>query len=137
MARPSTNAVHLANRRLAAALVLLGLLLQAAAPYLPMPALAAGSRADETIVQAASGWVPVCLSQAFGEPRPDRQQAPHPTDCPACLVMAQAAATLAPGAPPLPLPSVFGDVATTPWQQPGSEIAVAAGFSSRAPPALA
>lgn len=137
MARPSTNAVHLANRRLAAALVLLGLLLQAAAPYLPMPALAAGSPAAGAIVEAASGWVPVCLSRAFGEPRPDRQQAPHPADCPACLVMAQAAATLAPGAPSLPLPSEFGAVATTPGQQPDSGIAVPAGFSSRAPPASA
>lgn len=137
MARPSSNAVHLANRRLAAALVLLGLLLQAAAPYLPMPSLAAGNPAAGPGIQAASGWVPICLSQAFEETKSDGPQAPHPADCPACLVMAQATATLVPSVPPLPRPPAIAHTAAEPWQQANSDLAVAAGFSSRAPPAFA
>lgn len=133
MATPTTqDPVHLVNRRLAAALVLLGLLLQAAAPYLAMPV--GGRLAAGPAIQASAGWVPICLSRALGGRDPDQRQAPHPADCPACLVMAQAVAILAPGVPLLPTPLALELAAALRWQQPHADIAASAGFSSRAPP---
>ncbi len=128
---PHRSAIH-SNRRLAVVLVLLGLVMQGVAPYLPMPAM--GGSASET----AFAWVPRCLAaQAGAEDAGSNPGGPHPGDCAACLVMQQAAASLAPSSAVLPL-SIAAAQAASPLLQPAQRAAPSRdGFSSRAPPRLA
>jgi hypothetical protein len=113
------------NRRIAAALVLLGLLMQAVAPYLPMPAMG-GFTSWELMAQA------IC---ADGQPGADhRDDQTHHGDCAACLVMQQASATLAPDAIEIPLPVATLSGQPALWQQAQLSAPLAEGFSSRAPP---
>mgnify|MGYP000856865909 FL=1 len=126
-----------ANRRIAAAVVLLGLLLQALSPYLPMPAMGGGTSWD-VAVSGGVAWLPTCLS-----PRDDADAgrsssgSPHPGDCAVCLVMQQAGATLAPASFEMPVPVAFLRAAPAPWQQVPGGSPPADGFSSRAPPHFA
>jgi hypothetical protein len=125
------------NRRLAAALILLGLLMQAVAPYLPMPAM--GSRTAWDLTAAAlsgdnDAWLPGCLSpRPIGTEGPIKR-APHPGDCAACLVMQQAGSTQPPELPAVPLPAIASRAASSLWQQAAHVAPRGDGFSSRAPP---
>jgi hypothetical protein len=126
-AQPHPAAIR-TNRRLAAALVVLGLFMQMLAPYLPMPAMGGLTSWD-----LAS--LPICASsQTDAEHQRDPQH--HHGDCVACLVMQQAGATLAPGLPDVPVPLAAQLVVPAPWQQAALPAAIAAAFSSRAPPLL-
>lgn len=127
-----------ANRRIAAAVVLLGLFLQALSPYLPMPTMGGGTSWDmdgATIAGGAVAWLPTCLS-----PRDDADDDKSPSglrhsgDCAVCLVMQQAGATLAPASFDLSVPVAFLRAAPAPWQQALRAAPSADGFSSRAPP---
>lgn len=129
-----------ANRRLAAAVLMLGLLLQALAPYLPMPAMGGGTSWDMTDVafSGAAAWLPTCLSpRADGDDGVPTPGAAHPGDCAVCLVMQQAGATLAPAAFDLSVPGIFQRAESSPRQQLPHAAPSGEGFSSRAPPRLA
>ncbi|HNB25436.1 MAG TPA: hypothetical protein PLR41_00625 [Alphaproteobacteria bacterium] len=141
--RQHRSARHMAhaNRRIAAAVLMLGLFLQALSPYLPMPAMGGGTSWDMTgaaLSGTAVAWLPICLSPRddgdAGAPTPG---APHPGDCAVCLVMQQAGATLAPAAFDLPVPHVSLRAEATPRQQLPRAAPSDEGFSSRAPPRLA
>lgn len=122
------HAASRANRRLAAALVVLGLFMQMVAPYLPMPAMGGLTSWD-------LAWLPICESpQSGADGQRDAQH--HQGDCAACLVMQQAGATLAPSLAVIPVPLATQAVAPTLWQQASLPAAIAAAFSSRAPPLL-
>lgn len=126
-AQPHPAASH-ANRRLAAALVLIGLFMQMLAPYLPMPAMGGLTSWD-------LAWLPICESpQSGGDHKRDTQH--YQGDCAACLVMQQAGATLAPDLPDVPVPLAAQVVVPALWQQASLPAAIAAAFSSRAPPLL-
>jgi hypothetical protein len=129
MSNPSAcHAASRANRRLAAALVVLGLFMQMLAPYLPMPAMGGLTSWD-------LAWLPICASpQTDADHQRDAQH--HLGDCAACLVMQQAGATLAPVAPALPMPVTAQLVAPALWQQAQLPESTAEAFSSRAPPPL-
>ncbi len=129
MSNPSArHAIARANRRIAAALVVLGLFMQMLAPHLPMPAMGGLTSWD-------LAWLPICASpQTDADHQRDAQH--HQGDCAACLVMQQAGATLAPDVPVVPIPIVVPAVAPTLWQQASLPAAIAAAFSSRAPPLL-
>ena len=119
------SVVSCTNRRLAAALVVLGLFMQMLAPYLPMPAMGGLTSWD-------LAWQSICASpQSDAERQRDTH---HLGECATCLVMQQAGATLAPVAPAMPMPAVAQAVAPTLWQQARLSTAAAAAFSSRAPP---
>jgi hypothetical protein len=123
-----------ANRRLAAALVLIGLFMQAIAPYLPMPVMGGRTSWDLAVAALESGdpaWLPSCLS-----PRDAGGGAPHLGDCPVCLVVQQASTTLAPDALALPMPVAVLRARPALWQQAQRAAPVPQGFSSRAPPLL-
>ncbi|HWA49772.1 MAG TPA: DUF2946 family protein [Dongiaceae bacterium] len=122
------RAIARANRRLAAALVVLGLVMQMVAPYLPMPAMGGLTSWD-------LAWLPICETPQSGTDRPGDAQH-HQGDCAACLVMQQAGATLAPDLAIVPVPLAVQAVAPTLWQQASLPAAMAAAFSSRAPPLL-
>lgn len=121
-----SRAIARANRRLAAALVMLGLVMQMVAPYLPMPAMGGLTSWD-------LAWLPICESPQSGADR-QRDSQHHQGDCAACLVMQQAGATLAPETLAVPVPLGIQGVAPTLWQQASLPAATAASFSSRAPP---
>ncbi len=129
-----------ANRRIAAAVVLLGLVLQALAPYLPMSAMG-GRTSWEVNGLARSGdavvWPPTCLSPRNGDADGSRPGGPHPGDCAICLVVQQAGATLAPASFDFSVPVAFLRGAPAPWQQAPGRSPPADGFSSRAPPHIA
>lgn len=123
------------NRRLAVLLALLGLLMQGVAPYLPMPAMDGGA-AEPRIAGFIAG-LPICLSArpvADGNRAPS---APHPGDCAACLVMAQAGATLVPALAEFAPPSLDGREAGAAARSLPARAAPAGAFSSRAPPVSA
>lgn len=122
------RAASRANRRLAAALVLIGLFMQMLAPYLPMPAMGGLTSWD-------LAWLPICASPQ-SDPDGDRDIQHHLGDCAVCLVMQQACATLAPDAPALPMPVLAQSVAPALWQQAFGAASATEGFSSRAPPPL-
>jgi hypothetical protein len=122
------RAIVRANRRLAAALVMLGLVMQMLAPYLPMPAMGGLTSWD-------LAWLPTCESPQSGADH-QRDAQHHQGDCAACLVMQQAGATLAPEMPQVPVPFVAQAAAPTLWQQAALPAALTAAFSSRAPPLL-
>jgi hypothetical protein len=122
----SSRAIAQANRRLAAALVVLGLFMQMVAPYLPMPAMGGLTSWD-------LAWLPICESPQSGADH-QRDAQHHQGDCAACLVMQQAGATLAPDLPDVPAPFVAQAAAPSLWQQASLPAATAASFSSRAPP---
>jgi hypothetical protein len=127
MSNPSArHAASRANRRLAAALVLIGLFMQMLAPYLPMPAMGGLTSWD-------LAWLPICTSPQTDADREGNAQH-HLGDCAACLVMQQAGATLAPIAPALPMPVTAQRVAPALWQQAQLPAPTAEAFSSRAPP---
>jgi hypothetical protein len=129
MSNPSAcQAVSRANRRLAAALVLIGLFLQMLAPYLPMPAMGGLTSWD-------LAWLPVCASPQTDADREGNSQH-HSGDCAACLVMQQAGATLAPDILAVPVPLSIEAAPPAPWQQAQLHAAIAASFSSRAPPLI-
>lgn len=133
-AAPRTPARARTDRSLAVALIALGLVLQALAPYLPMPAM------DRQGVGGTAGFIaglPICLSGATpseGKPSPS---APHPGDCAACLVMAQAGATLVPALAEFAPPSLDGREAGAAARSLPARAAPAGAFSSRAPPVSA
>lgn len=117
-----------ANRRLAAALVLIGLFMQMLAPYLPMPAMGG-------LTSWEIAWLPICAapqSDLGGDAQ--HRMGRHLGDCAACLVMQQAGATLAPEVPAMPLPLLAQSVPPTLWQQARLIAQVTEAFSSRAPP---
>lgn len=116
------------NRRLAAALVLIGLFMQMLAPYLPMPAMGGLTSWD-------FAWLPICASPQTDADR-DRDIRHHLGDCAACLVMQQAGATMAPEIPPVPVRLSTQVVAPALWQQALATAPTAGAFSSRAPPLL-
>lgn len=126
-AQPHPAAIR-TNRRLAAALVVLGLFMQMLAPYLPMPAMGGLTSWD-------LAWLPICESPQSGADR-QRDTQHHQGDCAACLVMQQAGATLAPDLPDVLVPLAAQLVVPAPWQQAALPAAIAAAFSSRAPPLL-
>ena len=124
----SSRAIARANRRLAAALVVFGLFMQMLAPYLPMPAMGGLTSWD-------LAWLPVCASpQTDADHQRDTQH--HHGDCAACLVMQQAGGTLAPDELAVPVPSAAPAARPALWQQAQLQAAIAAPFSSRAPPQL-
>lgn len=140
--RPGSPLIR--RRHFAALLVLLGLVIQAMAPYLPMPAT--GGRTSWDLLGAAlaqgepagePAWLPICLSPRSGDQDGSKNPAPHPGDCAVCLVMQQAGATLAPDVPALALPAVVPRAMPALWQQAQRSTPIAEGFSSRAPPRLA
>lgn len=114
------------NRRLAAALVLIGLFMQMLAPYLPMPAMGGLTSWD-------LAWLPVCASPQTDADR-QRDTQTHQANCGACLVMQQAGATLAPDVLAVPAPPAAQAAPPALWQQAQLHAAIAASFSSRAPP---
>ena len=122
------RAASRANRRLAAALVLIGLFMQMLAPYLPMPAMGGLTSWDLALL-------PLCTS-----PQSDRggdgDTQHHLGDCAACLVMQQAGATLAPDVPPLRMPVLAQAIAPALRQHALRAAPTTEGFSSRAPPLL-
>jgi hypothetical protein len=122
----SSRAIARANRRLAAALVLVGLFMQMLAPYLPMPAMGGLTSWD-------LAWLPICASPQTDADH-ERNAQHHLGDCAACLVMQQAGATLAPDMPSVPVPGAAQVVAPALWQQASLQAAITAAFSSRAPP---
>lgn len=122
------NRATYANRRLAAALVVIGLFMQMLAPYLPMPAMGGLTSWD-------LAWLPICASpQTDADHERDAQH--HLGDCAACLVMQQAGATLAPDVPTVPVPLGVRAAPPALWQQAQLQAAMTASFSSRAPPLL-
>ena len=125
MSRP---AVTRANRRLAAALVLIGLFMQMLAPYLPMPAMGGLTSWD-------LAGLPICASPQ-SDADADRDASHRLGDCAACLVIQQAGATLAPDMPAIPAPLSTQAVMPALRQQAQLPTAIAASFSSRAPPPL-
>ena len=129
MSSPSArHAASRANRRLAAALMLIGIVMQMLAPYLPMPAMGGLTSWD-------LAWLPICASpQTDADHQRDAQH--HFGDCAACLVMQQAGATLAPDAPVVPIARTAQAAVPALWQQASLQAATAAAFSSRAPPLL-
>lgn len=129
--RPSQSVAR-SNRRLAVALVLLGLFMQGIAPYLPMPGMGGGEPG------AAFAWLPRCLvPQAGTADTGSTSGGLHRGDCAACLVMQQAGSTLPPPVAALPLPAAVLRGAAPLWQQAQSAVPNREGFSSRAPPRLA
>lgn len=134
--RPSRSLTR-SNRRLAAALILLGLLMQAVAPYLPMPAMGGRTTWDLTAA-ALSGdvdaWLPGCLSpRPIGNEGPIKR-APHPGDCAICLAMQQAGSGQPPELAAMPLPAAGSRAVSLPWQLAAHVETRGDGFSSRAPP---
>src|SRR5688572_1254375 len=107
-----------ANRRLAAALVLVGLFMQMLAPYLPMPAMGGLTSWD-------LAWLPICASPQSGADH-QRDAQHHLGDCTACLVMQQAGATLAPDMATVPVPLAAQAATPALWQQAQQRTAVAA-----------
>lgn len=137
-ARPSHSLAR-ANRRLAAALVLIGLFVQAMAPYLPMPGMGgriAWDFASAALAGADVAWLPSCLSPPAGAGDGAPNPATHLGDCPACLVMQLAGATLLPNAFEQPVQLAALDERPVIWQQAPRSAATSEGFSSRAPPRL-
>lgn len=128
------------NRRLAAALILLGLLMQAAAPYVPMPAMG-GRTAWDLTAAAMSGdsdnWLPICLSSRPVGDKDPIKGVPHPGDCAVCLAMQQAGSGQPPELPAMPQPAVASRATVLPWQQVLNAELRSDGFSSRAPPVMA
>lgn len=128
MSNPSArHAVFRANRRLAAALVLIGLFMQMLAPYLPMPAMGGLTSWDVA-------GLPICASPQTDADREGNAQH-HLGHCAACLVMQQAGAALAPDGPVVPVPLSARAAPPALWQQTQLQAAITASFSSRAPPA--
>jgi hypothetical protein len=128
-----------ANRRLAAVLVLIGLFIQAMAPYLPMPGMGGRIAWDFAGAALAGGqvaWLPSCLSPQAGEGDGAPNPATHLGDCPACLVMQLAGATLLPNAFEQPVQLAALGERPVIGQQAPRLAAPSEGFSSRAPPRL-
>jgi hypothetical protein len=125
---PRRSAIR-SNRRLAVALVLLGLFMQGLAPYLPMPGMG-GAKSG-----AVFAWLPRCLvPQSGAADAGSTSGGLHRGDCAACLVMQQAGSALPPPLATLPLPAAVLRAAPPPWQQAQRSAPSREGFSSRAPP---
>ena len=116
--------------RLTAALILVALLLQGLAPYLPMPEMGGITSWD-------AAWLQPCPMHPAGQDRKAPAKLPQDRHCSVCTVMQQAGSTLAP-ADFVPLVEVtfvrIGLDATGDTQTNGLP---ARAFSSRAPPRAA
>jgi len=118
------------GRCLTAALILVALLLQGLAPYLPMPEMGGITSWD-------AAWLQPCPMHPADLDRKAPAKVPQDRHCTVCTVMQQAGSTLAQADVVLPVEVAFAQIAPDAPRCHRTNGLPARAFSSRAPPPIA